>query len=244
MRTARLEEIVRQKDPALKETVEQLARGEVRDAIARLDDQGRVHEIGDRADRMQEIARAYAEHPEGTLVISPDNKSRMELNSIIHAELQERGAVKGEEHSVRVLTPRQDMTGVDRTWAAQYEPGDVVRYSKGSHALGINPGAYAKVEGFDRERNLLTVERGGEKLTYDPRRLQGVIGVPGERAGIQRRRPRAVYSSRQNAAESPIASWAPSRALTKAATLESSSTPAARSASILTKIGISITDTR
>ena len=139
MRTARLEEIVRQKDPALKETVEQLARGEVRDAIARLDDQGRVHEIGDRADRMQEIARAYAEHPEGTLVISPDNKSRMELNSIIHAELQERGAVKSEEHSVRVLTPRQDMTGMDRTWAAQYEPGDVVRYSKGSHALGINP---------------------------------------------------------------------------------------------------------
>jgi ATP-dependent exoDNAse (exonuclease V) alpha subunit len=37
MQTARLDEIVRQKDPALKETVEQLARGEVRDAIAQLD---------------------------------------------------------------------------------------------------------------------------------------------------------------------------------------------------------------
>ena len=30
MRTARLDEIIRQKDPALKEAVEQLARGEVR----------------------------------------------------------------------------------------------------------------------------------------------------------------------------------------------------------------------
>ncbi len=175
MRTARLHEIVRQKDPALKETVEQLARGGVRQAIARLDEQGRVHEIGDRADRIQAIAREYAVQPEGTLVISPDNKSRMELNRVIHAELQERGAVSGEEHQVKVLTPRQDMTGVDRAWAAQYEPGDVVRYTKGSRSMGISPGAYAKVEGFDRERNLLTVERaGGEKLTYDPRRLQGV----------------------------------------------------------------------
>jgi conjugative relaxase-like TrwC/TraI family protein len=184
MRTARLDDIVRQKDPALKETVEQLARGEVRKAIANLDDQGRVHEIGDRIERVQEIARTYAERPEGTLVISPDNKSRTELNRVIHAELQDRGAVSGEEHSVKVLTPRQDMTGVDRAWAAQYAAGDVVRYTKGSRSMGISPGAYAKVESFDRERNLLTVERpGGDKLTYDPRRLQGVtVYREGERA--------------------------------------------------------------
>jgi ATP-dependent exoDNAse (exonuclease V) alpha subunit len=184
MRTARLDDIVRQKDPALKETVEQLARGDVRKAVASLDDQGRVHEIGDRAERVQVIARTYAEQPEGTLVISPDNKSRMELNRVIHGELQERGAVSGEEHFVKVLTPRQDMTGTDRAWAAQYEPGDVVRYTKGSRSMSISPGAYAKVESFDRERNLLTVERaGGEKLTYDPRRLQGVtVYREGERA--------------------------------------------------------------
>ena len=175
MRTARLDEIVRQKDPALKETVEQLARGDVREAIAKLGEQGRVHEIGDCDSRVQAIAQSYAEHPQGTLVISPDNKSRIELNRVIHAELQERGAVSGEEHSVKVLTPRQDMTGVDRAWAAQYEPGDVVRYTRGSRSMGISPGAYTKVEGFDGERNLLTVERAGsEKLTYDPRRLQGV----------------------------------------------------------------------
>jgi ligand-binding sensor domain-containing protein len=36
---------VRQKDPALKEVVEQLSRGNVRDAMEKLDAQGRVHEI-------------------------------------------------------------------------------------------------------------------------------------------------------------------------------------------------------
>ena len=44
MQTARLHESVRQKDPALKEAVEKLARGEVREAIDHLDRQGRVHE--------------------------------------------------------------------------------------------------------------------------------------------------------------------------------------------------------
>jgi AAA domain len=45
MQTARLDEIVRQRDPALKEVVEQLARGDVFGAIDNLDRQGRVHEI-------------------------------------------------------------------------------------------------------------------------------------------------------------------------------------------------------
>ena len=175
MRTARLDEIVRQKDPTLKETVEQLAQGNVRNGIARLDEQGRVHEISEPQERMREIARAYAAHPEGTLVISPDNKSRAELNTEIRGELQRRGVVGAEEHRVSVLVARQDMTGADRAWAAQYQPGDVVRYAKGSRAIGISAGEYARVAGIDPERNQLTVERdNGSRLSYDPRRLQGV----------------------------------------------------------------------
>jgi len=81
----------------------------------------------------------YAARPEGTLVISPDNQPRMELNRGIHGELQDRRSVSGEEHSVNVLIPRPDMTGADRAWAAQYEAGDVVRCTQGSKAIGISP---------------------------------------------------------------------------------------------------------
>ena len=45
MQTAKLGEIVRQKDPNLKEAVEQLARGDIFGGVANLDQQGRVHEI-------------------------------------------------------------------------------------------------------------------------------------------------------------------------------------------------------
>jgi len=175
MRTAHLDEIVRQKDPALKEAVEQLARGDIHAAIHNLDRQGRIQQIENREERFQAMAQDYARHPQGTLVVSPDNRSRRELNALIHHELQERGQVQPHEHTVRVLEARQELTGADRAWAEQYAPGDVLRYSRGSRVVGVNAGEYAKVANTDAKQNLLTVEReDSQHLTYDPRRLQGV----------------------------------------------------------------------
>jgi len=175
LRTARLDEIIRQKDPALKEVVEQLARGDVREAISNLNGQGRVHEIGDRSERIAEIAREYVRQPENTLVVSPDNESRREINNQIHRAMQGTGQVKEEEHTVRVLNARQELTGADRQCARSYTPDDVIRYSKGSKRLGIQAGEYARVTATDRETNAVTVKRyDGKELSYDPRRLQGV----------------------------------------------------------------------
>jgi ATP-dependent exoDNAse (exonuclease V) alpha subunit len=175
LRTARLDEIIRQKDPALKEAVEQLARGDVREAISNLNGQGRVHEIGDRSERIAEIAREYVRQPENTLVVSPDNESRREINSQIHRAMQGAGQVKEEEHAVRVLNARQELTGADRQHARNYEASDVIRYSKGSKLLGLEPGEYAKVVRTNETENTVTVERtSGQELSYDPRRLQGV----------------------------------------------------------------------
>jgi len=175
MGTAHLDEIIRQEDPALKEAVQQLARGEVREAIGNLERQGRVHQIESHAERLREIADEYARRPEGTLVISPDNESRRELNLRIHRAMQEAGQVRTDEKTVSVLEPRQDLTGADRAWAERYQPDDVLRYSHGSKLLGIKAGEYATVGRMDGKQNLLTVERqNGGQVTYDPRRLQGV----------------------------------------------------------------------
>ena len=115
--------------------------------------------FADRTERLTEIASEYAREPKGTLVISPDNESRRELNALIHREMQERGEVSQEEYKLRVLDSRQELTGADRQWAAQYEPGDVVRYSRGSKVLGIEPGEYARVENVDARENRITIER-------------------------------------------------------------------------------------
>jgi ATP-dependent exoDNAse (exonuclease V) alpha subunit len=175
MKTVKLEEIVRQKDPELKQVVEQLARGEVQKAIQNLDRQGRVHEIQGHDERIAAIAKEYAKSPERTLVVSPDNRSRTEINERIHAELQRGGLVSSKEHSIRTLVQRQDLTGAERTWAERYEVGDVLRYSRASKETGIGKGEYAHVKSIDAPNNRLTVGRqDGTERTYDPRRQQGV----------------------------------------------------------------------
>jgi conjugative relaxase-like TrwC/TraI family protein len=175
MRTARLDEIVRQQDPALKSTVELLATGHVSAALESLQQQGRVKEIPNAEDRVRAIAKSYVESPQNTLIISPDNASRRELNVAVREDLKLIGMLASEDHTLCVLVQRQDMTGAERSWANHYEVNDVIRYTRGSKAIGIGAGAYASVVAIDPATNLLRVEKANRELaTYDPRRLSGV----------------------------------------------------------------------
>jgi hypothetical protein len=89
--------------------------------------------------------------------------------------MQDAGRVDHVDRHVRVLVTRQDVTGADRQWAEKYDPGDVVRYTKGSASVGLEAGEYACVVQTNAKENLVTVRRDdGACRTYDPRRLQGV----------------------------------------------------------------------
>jgi hypothetical protein len=106
MRIARLDEIVRQKDPALKSAVELLATGQVSAALDALQQQGHVKEIPNAAERVRAIAKSYVESPENTLIVSPDNASRRELKAAVRQELKTTGSVAPEDHTFRVLVRR------------------------------------------------------------------------------------------------------------------------------------------
>lgn len=175
MRTAKLDQIVRQKEPELKAVVEQLSVGNVAGGLDTLQSQGRVMEIRNAQERVQAIAKNYVKNPEHTLIVSPDNASRHELNQAVRQKLQAKGIVDTVNHALRVLVPRQEMTGADRQWAGRYSPEDILRYSRGSAALKIEGGSYARVVSTNPKENLVTVEKvSGEQITYDPKRLAGV----------------------------------------------------------------------
>jgi len=134
-----------------------------------------VHEIKNARERLTAIAVSYVQDPESTLVVSPDNVSRTQINSLIREQLQEQGKVSLEQRPITVLSNRHELTGADRQWAARYEIGDVIRYTRGSQEQGVSQGEYATVAGIDSKANLLNVRRqSGEVLTYDPKRLYGV----------------------------------------------------------------------
>jgi conjugative relaxase-like TrwC/TraI family protein len=175
MQTSQLDQIMRQKDPELLKAVQRLANNETVKGIAMLAEQGRVTEIPNGGDRIAAIARDYAANPENTIIVSPDNRSRQQINEAVRAELRKAGGLAEDGQTLRTLTHRSDMTGADRTWAARYNPGDVLQYSTGSKAEGIERGSFATVQSVNARANTLTVSlEGGSTVTYDPRRLKGV----------------------------------------------------------------------
>jgi ATP-dependent exoDNAse (exonuclease V) alpha subunit len=103
MRIARLDEIVRQRELTLKTAVELLATGQVPAALEALGQQGRVQEIPNREDRVRAIAKSYVESPDNTLIVSPNNASRRELNVAVRQELKATGSLAPEDHPFRVL---------------------------------------------------------------------------------------------------------------------------------------------
>ena len=86
------------------------------------------------------------------------------------------------------ISPARTVSGPHNT-----RPETIIRYTKGSRAIGVEAGEYAQVTNVDSDQNLLTVRRGdGEYITYDPRRLQGV-NVYREAERILRRRPYPIH---------------------------------------------------
>jgi conjugative relaxase-like TrwC/TraI family protein len=175
MKTVQLDQIVRQKDPELLRAVEYLSRGEVATGVALLEQQGRVTEIADPQRRIAAIAQNYASNPANTIVVSPDNASRRQINQAVRSELQALGTVASENHIMSVLAARSDMTGADRTWAARYSLDDVLHYPRGSQDVGIEKQSYARVISTEPKENLLTVQKpDGSAVSYNPARLYGV----------------------------------------------------------------------
>ncbi len=67
------------------------------------------------------------------LVVSPRNRERVQLNSLIHRQLQRDGNVSRNDQQMTVYVNRQDMTGTERTFANAYVPGeDIIRYNRAS----------------------------------------------------------------------------------------------------------------
>ena len=175
MQTSKLDTIMRQKDPELLRAVQYLATNETEKGIALLSQQGRVTELAGAPERIAAIARDYAARPENTLIVSPDNRSRQQINEAVRGELLKVGTLADDGRQFLTLSHRSDMTGPDRTWAAMYRPGDVVQYERGSKAEGIERGSFGVVRSSDASTNRLTVEfSNGSIAEYDPKRVYGV----------------------------------------------------------------------
>jgi ATP-dependent exoDNAse (exonuclease V) alpha subunit len=171
MKTAQLNKVVRQKDEDLRRAVILMASGRIQEAVNGLQRQGRVHEVSDQTERFAAIAKAYVASAENTLVVSPDNKSRQQINSAIRDELTQQGKLTG-EHTFQVLV-RKDVHAEDRRHARSYRPGDALRFHTNLPSLRIKAGQVGTVLEVKTDQNLISIKIGEgpsqRHIAYDPK---------------------------------------------------------------------------
>lgn len=127
---ARIDKVLRQKHPDLKQTVELLAKGKSKEAFSRLEKSGAVIEIDDHTERYQKLAQDYADRistKNSVLVIAPTHVEGKVLTKSIRQEMKNRGRISKEETPF-VQHQSLNFTESQKQDVAQYDKGLVVQF--------------------------------------------------------------------------------------------------------------------
>ena len=163
MKTAVMNEIMRQRDPALKEAVEASLKGDIARAFEKLG--SNVAEV-----KPDNLAGAVAarwlrlsnENRENTGVMAPSHTLRREINGHIRERLAREGRLHGPAMESERLVSK-GYTGPEKALAANYGPGDVVAFHRPYRRIGVAKGDERAVVGVDhRNREVLLDDGRGD----------------------------------------------------------------------------------
>ena len=177
MQTAVMDEIMRQREPALKEAVEASVAGDIRKAFEKLG--SNVAEV--KADN---IAGAVAarwlglspEERENTGVMAPSHELRVAINGHIRERLAREGAIRGSAFHGGQLVSR-GYTRAEKALATNYAPGDVVAFHRPYRRLGIDKGEERRVVEVDRRsRTVVLADARGRTVAWKPGEVAGRHG--------------------------------------------------------------------
>ena len=177
MQTAVMDEILRQREPALKEAVEASLAGDIRGAFEKLGSS--VAEV--KADNIAGAVaarwlRLSPEERENTGVMAPSHELRVAINGHIRERLAREGAIHGPAFQGERLVSR-GYTRAEKALAANYAPGDVVAFHRPYKRLGVDKGDECRVAGVDRRRHTVMLEGpGGTTVAWKPDRVAGRHG--------------------------------------------------------------------
>ena len=177
MKTAVMDEIMRQRDPALREAVEASLKGDIQRAFGKLG--SNVAEV--KADN---IAGAVAarwlalppEARENTGVMAPSHELRVAINGHIRQRLVREGRIRGPSMISERLVSK-GYTNAEKALAGNYAPGDVVAFHRPYKRLGVRKGDERRVAGVDHEARTVMLEGGdGGTVAWKPAEVGGRRG--------------------------------------------------------------------
>ena len=177
MKTAVMDEIMRQRDPALKEAVEASLAGDVARAFGKLGEN--VAEVkpdnlaGAAAARW--LALSPGERANAGLM-APSHGLRERINDIVRERLVRDGAVHGPAMTVERLVSR-GYTSAEKTLAANYRPGDTVAFHRPYKRLGVEKGDELRVARVDHRSRTVSLEGAdGQSVAWEPNRIAARAG--------------------------------------------------------------------
>ena len=161
MTTAVMDEVLRQKDPGLKEAVGHAREGEARAAIQRLDNRVREYR---REELGMEAARRWLglspENRERCAVLAPTHAMRRQINDTIREGLAEEGVLRGNALRLERLVPRR-LTRQQAALSASYHIGDEVVFHR--DAYGCRKDDVCLVRGIGDDVIVLDHDDGRER---------------------------------------------------------------------------------
>ena len=158
MKTAVMDEILRQRDPELKAAVEASLAGDIGKAFDKLG--SNVAEV--KADNVAGAvaARWLALSPEErarTGVIAPSHALREGINAHIRERLAREGRIAGPAMETERLVSK-GYTNAEKAVGSNYTPGDVVAFHRPYKRLGVEKGDERRVAGVDYRNRIVHLE--------------------------------------------------------------------------------------
>ena len=167
METAAMRDIVRQRDPLLKEAVREASLGRsetaldmLKDSVIEHDRQSLATEAADRWLGLDEEARG------NTLLIAPTRHQRDEINTHIREALVADGAIRGAAIEITRLESCR-MTRAQKQDPSNYHAGDRVVFAVDSNRAGLKADEIYMVTGHDGGFVTL-LDRDGGARRFDP----------------------------------------------------------------------------
>ena len=177
MQTATMGEIMRQRDPVLKEAVEASLKGDIGRAfeklgsnVAEVKPDNIAGAVAARWLRLDEEARA------NTGVMAPSHALRQQINGHIRERLAREGRIHGPAmQSERLVS--MGYTNAEKALAANYGARDVVAFHRPYKRIGVEKGDERRVMGVDHKaRAVLLDDRHGGRVAWKPEEIGGRRG--------------------------------------------------------------------
>ena len=177
MRTAAMDEIMRQRDPALKEAVEASLAGEIGRAFDKLG--SNVAEV--KPDNIAGAVAARwlrldADARENTGVMAPSHELRQAINGHIRERLAREGRIQGLALQAERLVSK-GYTNAEKALAGNYAAGDVVAFHRPYKRIGVEKGDERRVMGVDHRAGTVLLDDGkGGRVAWKPEEIGGRRG--------------------------------------------------------------------